>query len=692
MYTLQNHELEFTLDSRGRLIHFRNKVSGRDYAGGYGLWRIIYQDGPSLEEELLADEDGITFSADDSIPGKLLLDYHWKQGFRVRIEAVLKEEKETNGEGNGEGNGTTLQFTADLENASCDLVLREFQFPMLKNLSLAEKNRLIWSSAGGEAHENFSSFLELGRTKYMAQDNLALQLGLLYPGCSAAMNFYLLDEYKCGLYVGSHDSSFQQTYHLFRKRGEEMDAGLVKYPFLKPDSRCRISGYVLALYNGTWHRGADIYRDWLKSWYVRPEIPQSVRELRGWQRIILRHQYGRILYRYDQLPELLEAGLGAGIDTLFLFGWHSAGHDSMYPEYVCDETQGGFEALKAQISEFRRRGGKLILYFNGQLIDMATEFYHNIGHRISLKRMNGQEHQEVYPFGGNGTALRLFGNKNFTVACPACREWHEVLKKLADLAIALEADGVFFDQLGYAPSVPCSDPTHGHEVPFTGMIRAKRDMLRELRDYVKSRRPEMSFGIEIISDVTAQYADYVHGLVGPSKPFMPDVARYVIPGLVTTDREIRDDTDIRRRVNLAVLNGLRSDVEIYRCRASIDAAPNYKAYLAEINRLRSKYTSLILNGEFRDTLGAESSSSSSSSSSEILHRVFETENRIGVVLTPEDASLSSEAAETTLRVPGAKRLLSHDGTGEYEVSPGKEDGTLQIRMKKESLLILEFEK
>ena len=89
---------------------------------------------------------------------------------------------------------------------------------------------------------------------------------------------------------------------------------------------------------------------------------------------------------------------------------------------------------------------------------MATEFYRSTGHRISLKRMNGQEHQEVYPFGGNGTALRLFGNKNFTVVCPACRGWHEVLKKLADLAMDLGADGVFFDQLGYAPSVPYCDP------------------------------------------------------------------------------------------------------------------------------------------------------------------------------------------------------------------------------------------
>lgn len=91
-------------------------------------------------------------------------------------------------------------------------------------------------------------------------------------------------------------------------------------------------------------------------------------------------------------------------------------------------------------------------------------------------------------------------------------------------------------------------------------------MVKQLRAYVKSRNPEMSFGIEWFNDVTGFHADYIHNIFDSGNPFhCPEFVRYLFPELVTTDRCIRDDRDIERRVNLAIRLGLRSDVEIYRC-------------------------------------------------------------------------------------------------------------------------------
>ena len=106
--------------------------------------------------------------------------------------------------------------------------------------------------------------------------------------------------------------------------------------------------------------------------------------MNGWHRLILRHQYGRQLFHYRDLPDILKSGLAAGIDTLFLFGWHAGGHDSCYPEYDFAEDEGGHDELKKQIAAFQAGGGHVILYYNRQLTDTATRFYETAGKGVSV--------------------------------------------------------------------------------------------------------------------------------------------------------------------------------------------------------------------------------------------------------------------------------------------------------------------
>ena len=406
----------------------------------------------------------------------------------------------------------------------------------------------------------------------------------------------------------------------------------------------------------------------------------------------MRHQYGKILFRHDEMPRILKSGLESGIDTLFMFGWFKGGHDAEYPEYLFDETQGGHDALKEHIRKFRAGGGKLILYYNGQLIDTNTEFYRKIGKRISVKNPNGSEHMEWYPFGGDGTALRLFGNKSFVTGCPGCQEWLDHLKMLIDRAIDLEVDGVFFDQMGWT-SRPCCDPTHGHPVPFMTAVAAKAEMLRQMRAYLKAKRPDMSFGIEWLSDLTAQHVDYVHNVTGgngvsndwekngekPDVTLFPELFRYTFPEVITTDREIRDDRDVERRVNLALLRGFRSDVEIYRCRALIDETPHYKTYLTEANKLRDRYRDCILNGRFSDTDGFTLDNPDWFSSG------FVQGKRLAVIVTQSNRPESSGQ----LQVPGYCYQES-DGLNHPEVS-GNGD-TVRIKLPQHGLAVVIFER
>lgn len=669
MYTLNNGNIELSLDERANLVSLRNLATGREWARGGGLWRLILSHGIVLEEEALAENAvKVTVKKEgDSLDVRCTGVATEAGAFDIDVAFTVRLE------------GEQACFDATLANRSKEAVLREFQFPTVKNVALKEDTALITSAiCGGFRYPDIPARLEACNTTYVGQDNKALESSCLYPANTTA-NIYVLTEADDTLAVMSFDTTFQNTLQLLRKRKSAIDATLVKYPFLRPGQSVSIAGYRLAPVAGDWHAAAALYRAWCDSWMKIPEKPESVRNLNGWHRLIMRHQYGKQLYHYRELPKILKSGLEAGIDTLFMFGWHAGGHDSCYPEYDFAEDEGGHDELKRQIAAFQAGGGHVILYYNGQLIDTSTEYYRTTGRRISSKLPSGREHMEVYPFGGDGTALRQFGNKVFVTACPGCAEWLETLKGLADKAIELGCDGVFFDQLGYA-SYPCCDPTHGHPTPFMTVHAAKAEMIRKLREHVKNRRPEMSFGIEWFNDLTGQHADYIHNIYDADMPnFFPEFARYLFPETVITDRAIRDDRDIERRVNLAVRRGLRSDVEIYRCRALIDETPHYKEYLTLTDAFRDRNRELVLNGLFRDTVGA------SCDNPAIGYAVFEAEGKTGVVLT---SGKTAERAAVT--VPGG-RFTGFDRIREGSakaLSPER----VEIELPPESLLLLIFER
>lgn len=543
-----------------------------------------------------------------------------------------------------------FQFGAEIKNVLADSVFREFQYPMIGVKRFPTPPSLINSIDGGERYNNFYENIPIWGTKYCQQDHKFLRRQYLYPGLTGAMNCMLIDFKDWGIYYGCHDDQFDSTMHILEleRKINELNVFMVRYPFLKPGDTWMIDTFRIEPYSGTWHCGAKKYRAWAESsWYTPPTPPASVTQSQGWQRLILRQQCGDLLYRYDELMKAWEDCAKAGVDSLFLFGWTKDGMDSGYPVYAPDEQQGGTAAMKKAIAEIRQKGGKVILYYNGQLIDMESDYYKNgRGRHVSIKRQDGSEHREFYNFGGAGSWMNWFGNKAFTVACPACEEWKEILYKHIDYALELGVDSVFFDQLGSIQHL-CHDPDHGHEVPFTSIMNSKRKLLKDLRDYLHQRSPDTGLGIEIISDQTAQYSDFIHILVGSGvrsysekgvEPFL-EFFKYTFPEIILSNRDIRDEIKpVELPVNEMILLGSHSDIEIYRCRTTIAETPHYQEYLGKVNALRARYADLMLTGTFNSTLGY------SVDNKKIRSNSFVNGNRMAVVMAHR------EDTEETVRV------------------------------------------
>lgn len=242
---------------------------------------------------------------------------------------------------------------------------------------------------------------------------------------------------------------------------------------------------------------------------------------------------------------------------------------------------------------------------------MTSDFYRSgAGREICVKRPNGTEHNEAYNFSNTGSFIRLYGNKTFVVACPSSQEWKSILKKHIDFAAAVGADTVFFDQMGLA-GVPCSDPAHGHKIPFTDTMDVKRNLLLELREH--ARKLGLGFMSECITDQISCCVDAMHlvGSVaevwnpgwrerGEVPRFMSDrnLYRQAFPETIISNRNLRDGREVKFQVNRMFVLGLRTDCEIYRCRATIATIPEYQDYLGKVNALRERFGDILYEGKY----------------------------------------------------------------------------------------------
>jgi hypothetical protein len=666
--TIDNGAIRLAVDEQGRLYELTRLSSGRNYAGGEPLWRLYYQKGQRFQNELVAssaagrleciNETALRLSYDRlrSIDGDLAI--------TLIITATLV--------------GDEVRFDVDLANQS-DVLIKELQCPLVGNCAITPDQALITTAYGGcrypDAKRHVRDRFNATHHPYTNEDFGGLQVQNLYPGFTAACNCFVFAGDQEGLYFGSHDETFRNTIHLWRVLGDNLEAGFAKHLFLKPGEAARIEGFVLSPYSGSWHAAADKYSAWAHTWFKTLPKPQWIENFHGWQRLIMKHQNGEVLFPYDAMPRIFADGKQAGIDALFMFAWWPGGMDRMYPDYVPDPEMGGEQALRANIRKFQDQlGGSVILYASGRLLDRESDFFKQHGTRLAIKTRTGAEARDAYLFSNRSTYERLYGAVELTPVCLDCEEWVRVLEHIIDLAADYGCKGVFFDQLGLQ-EYPCFDPNHGHPVPYVTQTQGKRRVIERLRNHARARNPQMAFGVEVFADAVGQFFDFHHGLyhqnyitsedyqakgVKPRVAGFVDWMRYSFPEVIISDRDVRDEVDFERRVNLALMMGLIHDVEIYRCRRTIAQTPRYQEHLGRINALRDRWHDLLVRGTYRDTLGFKIDNPEAEA------RCFISGQRMAVVLTQSHLP----EIEVSVTAPGYK-LVATDGTGSFNFTGNK---------------------
>lgn len=682
--TVSNEAISLTVGQDGLLYALTNVKTGQNYAGGRYLWRLYYDSRQQKEIEILGENQNVEVSQDGN---SIVLKYSGLRAvprcgepFEVDIDLTLTLTLEAD----------KVRFGSVIANNEEHTVIREFQYPLVRGVRFPEDHKLYTSEAGGQLFDNpVKTVNKMAASPYKKPEQYFRQKDLKY-GAKVFMNCFALLGTGQGLYFGSHDTAFQDTWHGLRVYRDEnrdytlLECGFYKYPHCFCGESWACDANVVAPYSGTWHKAADIYKEWVASWYDHRPVPHWVKVMPSWQRVIFKHQYGEYLFLYDDLNgRIKEAGESVHANAVFTFGWWAEGMDHGNPDYSPDESQGGDAAWADAIAKYQADGGRILLYYNGKLIDRESRFYRSgMGPKVARHDNTGSEILERYKFTGMGTWLGEYDQRTFAVATMMNPDWNEVLFKLQDRAYSLGASSVFYDQLGYIEKESTNwDTSREFPVPDTYGIAKRMQCLKLLRDRYNGIDPDFALGAEGTVDALAQYCDYTHGYPANDGPerFMR-FFRYIFPEIVFTDRGLRDDVDVPRHVNNTVLDGQRNDIEIYRCRDIISDCPVYQAYLARVNAIKNKYADVLMAGTYNDRFGYTCSNDEVSTSS------FVSGDKMAVVVANQ-MTREAKTLAARIKVPGY-RFVEASVTGNACVNAA---GT-SVRLGQYDMAVLVFTK
>jgi hypothetical protein len=636
MYQLANNHLLAQFDDQARLVRLVNRQ------GGCGnvidrpadeIFRLVGKIGANWENVIFGRQQSFQISVQgDTLTAVVRRPSCLNRVCELTITLTVRLQDDQ------------LCFDSVLDHAEPDLLITDWTYPILGQIrSLAGgQPDLLWPNHLGE--------------RYTQINKWPGDLALTYPGGhgrGASMQWLALVESDQTLCLSGRDQAVYSSEMRVRHAPDtEERAGVIlemtKLPFARSGETWRCPSYLLCLYTGSWHRSADAYRAWAATWRRTPTPPEWIRNLSGYFLVINKQQYGEELWPYATLPELYAYAQANGCDTVGLFGWYDGGHDNTYPELGTSPTLGGDDGLKAGISQVQAQGGHVTLYFQGHLLDLSTEYYRQIGHRIESKSRWGTPYFESYNKSHNSRFLEVYTSKFFSNACPSCPEWQEEMVRRAEDLAEFAPDGVLYDQIGGMHPYPCFDESHPHPEnrPSLACVPGRVKVLAGIQQRTKQLNPEMAFFTEHITDIYSGYADILHGMyVNPdareqrsrsftaSEPSLllnfPELFRYTFPDTLVTIRNGRPFIS-RRYLHYAFVFGLRLEMELRYLDDQIairtDRHPLDRNRAARLSAFRRRYWHLLGLGRFCDDAPIQNENPA------ILAKTFVADAELGVAL------------------------------------------------------------
>jgi hypothetical protein len=512
-----------------------------------------------------------------------------------------------------------LSITAEVTNRS-PYVVESVGLSCLGDLSLPpgsdHLDRLVAGYCGGDRAPLFPKFASLGG-----------YYGFDYPiqmSPTPGTPLVLIDSGREGLYAGYHDTTarhlvmftfelkpgWDQTDCIFgpgKVPTGDAISGLpvhvefyaTHFPYVNPGESDTLAPIVLAPYVGSWHRGADYYRRWKKTWHTPPRAPQWAREVHSWQQIHINSPEDELSCRYTDLVKYGEDCAKHGVEAIQLVGWNNGGQDRGNPSHDTDPRLGTPEDLKAAIAAIGKLGVKTILFNKYTWADRSLPWFREELHRYATKDPYGDCHLHAGYTYQTPTQLADINTRRFSPMCQLSAQWRAIADREFKKSIDLGAAGMLYDECQHhGPARLCFDPTHGHHVP-AHVFQGDAALAEGFRRITETSAPDYLFGGEACYDLEHRH-------------YALSYAR-LLPGHIPLQRYLAPDTELmvgvvghddRSTINQCLLFRYVISYEPRNFKGRLEEFPLTLEYGKRVDALRRKLSDRLWHANFCDTIGA----------------------------------------------------------------------------------------
>jgi hypothetical protein len=482
------------------------------------------------------------------------------------------------------------------------MIVKQVQFPYIECNSVNTFDSLLMPTPWGDniqrpylTIKQYSIGKDSGYWVYDYIKCIEDEVIYTYPSI-LAMQYMVLHNSSRSLYLSSYntgDETFTLNARVLHKEG--LGLSVNHYPFLEMGTwtspECGFS-----ILPGDWHVAADLYGSHMKSRFTPPDIPAWMKsEFHGWVEIGMKQEGKEADYKFKDIPVIFKEILReTGINCMNIAGWSGRGHDTLYPDFKLNPELGTIEELKNALNEVKAMGGHAILYTNGRLVDLESEFYKTYGGNSVCLNEKGEPYTEEYST-----------TSTFAITCPGCQEYTEHMAGEAKRLIEdYGAHAMQLDQISCNFDYFCFDKNHYHSSPSTNFLPGIERELKEMRKVYKALDGDFFMWCEGCHERFGQYYDINQGhgeefswQIGES---MPQQFSYNYPDYIVTGH----CNNMSQLVH-SYVQGKPMDIK-WACYSDSMS----RSLIREFLKIRKENRSYFFGGKFIDNKGLEVNSSS----------------------------------------------------------------------------------
>lgn len=514
--------------------------------------------------------------------------------------------------------GGKLTFTGELENNS-DSFVETIDYPYFGDFRPPSPDSIL------EAHHMWTGAL-LADTIYPRFVNAKGYWGVRYPTRtleSDQSQFCLLQAPGQGIYVAIEDPAIRYLLEFTFEQHpgvvdwvddlvpEEnaisgwpvhLEFRTCHFAFAHPHSRFQFAPVVMRPYEGDWHAGLDVYKEWRKTWFGHPHIAPWARDVHSWLQLQVDGAEQDYTIPYRKIVEYGDECAANGVTAIQLVGWNKGGQDGGDPSLDTDPGLGTWQELHDAIATLQAKGVHMILFGKPIFADMSTEYYKKELYKYECVDPYGNK----YESGGYAytTPTQLAGiNQRRRAIMDVCDPaYRDIATHEFDKILALGAHGWLFDEVMQHNGVLYNfAPGHGYEPPGY-LFNADIPLVKQFRAAADKVNPDFLFSGEGPGDWLMPYyvlgyyrigANTRHALryIDPQAPLMAAVRGF----------------NARDEINLCLVYRYIISYEPFNFKGHVTDFPLTLDYGKKVDALRRRHRKFLWDADFRDTLGAEAS-------------------------------------------------------------------------------------